>query len=90
LNAVFEIEEIAPPVEEGDDDEEEVVAISNGVKTPDNEDARTLARNIIEAFRSARADSDSKSALRHLSFLRIPFINQPVTYNHNEADGSIT
>lgn len=89
LNAVFEIEEIVPPVEEGDEDEEEAtVQIQAVKKTPDSEEARAGATSLIQAFISARSDCDVRSGLRNLAMLRVPFINQSVTYSVTEADGS--
>jgi len=43
LNAVFEIEEIQPPVEEGEEEDEENAtgAVLSSRKIPDSEEART-------------------------------------------------
>lgn len=56
-------------------------------KTPDSEEARQQAANLVEAFMSARADCDARSALRHLAMLRAPFVNQAVNYTVTETDG---
>jgi hypothetical protein len=85
LNAVFEIEEILPPIEEGDEEQEQLEQTVE--KTSDSAEARKTADAIVEAFRSARDVCDSRSGLRHLALLRVPFINQGVNYTVVEADG---
>jgi hypothetical protein len=57
-------------------------------KAPDSDEARESAQEICDAFWSARADSDSKSGLRQLAFLKVPFVNQAVSYSVTEADGT--
>lgn len=54
--------------------------------TPDSEEIRQTANNLIEAFMSARADCDSKSALRSLAMLRAPFVNQATNYTVTENE----
>jgi len=76
LNAVFEIEEILPPVEEGDEEEEENQASKDAAqKTPDSDEARYQAVSVVESFMSARNDCDSRSSLRNLAMLKAPYVN---------------
>ena len=89
LNAVFQIEQQAPPIEEAEEEEEGMDESKvSEQKAPDSVEARVSAQEICDAFRSARADSDSKSGLRQLAFLKVPFVNQAVSYSVTEADGT--
>jgi hypothetical protein len=74
LNAVFEIEEVAPQA--GEDDED--IKGNEKPSTPDSEDARKSAIAQLAAYRSARAECDPRSGLRQLALLNFPFVNQPV------------
>jgi hypothetical protein len=89
LSAVFEIEEVNPPVEEGEEEEDEAAQQAKQL-TPDSEEERKRAQNLIDSFISARADCDYRSGLRNLAMLKVPFINQPVNYTVTEPDNQVT
>lgn len=86
LNAVFEIEEVPVPVEEGEEDENEDKQVEP--QTPDSEGERARCADLMEAFVSARARCDHRSGLRHLAMLKLPFINAPSTYTVTNAEGT--
>jgi len=75
-----------PPVEEGEEEDEEANKDAQQ-KTPDSEEERRKAQNLVVTFISARADCDSRSQLRNLAMLKVPFINQSVNYSVTNAEG---
>lgn len=94
LNAIFEIEELPKPPENDETDPEseeqldESTLLNQTAAANDNQEARQIATDIIEAFRAARDESEARSPLRNLAFLRTYFQDVGMTYEIVDDTGA--